>query len=350
MATKDFYSGWIEKNAFIIKLIENSTRMKKILVTGAGGFIGSHLTELLVEKGYNVKAFVHYNSSNKWGWLDSSLLKNEIEIVSGDIRDYDSVYAAMQDCETVYHLAALIGIPYSYVSPQAYIKTNIDGTYNVLQAARQQGVGKILVTSTSETYGTAQYVPIDEKHPMVGQSPYSATKIASDQLSISYYKSFDLPVKIVRPFNTYGPRQSARAIIPTVISQILNGETTLKLGNLSPTRDLTFVKDTANGFFEIAQTNGLFGEITNIGMSEEITIGNLVQLIADLIGTKVEIISDEQRIRPDKSEVERLFCNNTKLQANTNWKPVYTLETGLKETIDWINNNLTYFKSNIYNV
>lgn len=324
--------------------------MKKILVTGAGGFIGSHLTELLVEKGYNVKAFVHYNSSNKWGWLDSSLLKNEIEIVSGDIRDYDSVYAAMQDCETVYHLAALIGIPYSYVSPQAYIKTNIDGTYNVLQAARQQGVGKILVTSTSETYGTAQYVPIDEKHPMVGQSPYSATKIASDQLSISYYKSFDLPVKIVRPFNTYGPRQSARAIIPTVISQILNGETTLKLGNLSPTRDLTFVKDTANGFFEIAQTNGLFGEITNIGMSEEITIGNLVQLIADLIGTKVEIISDEQRIRPDKSEVERLFCNNTKLQANTNWKPVYTLETGLKETIDWINNNLTYFKSNIYNV
>jgi len=185
---------------------------------------------------------------------------------------------------------------------------------------------------------------------MVGQSPYSATKIAADQLSISYYKSFDLPVKIVRPFNTYGPRQSARAIIPTVISQILNGETTLKLGNLSPTRDLTFVKDTANGFFEIAQTNGLFGEITNIGMSEEITIGNLVQLIADLIGTKVEIISDEQRIRPDKSEVERLFCNNTKLQANTNWKPVYTLETGLKETIDWINNNLTYFKSNIYNV
>jgi len=350
LATKDFYSGWIEKNAFIIKLIENSTRMKKILITGAGGFIGSHLTELLVEKGYNVKAFVHYNSSNKWGWLDSSLLKNEIEIVSGDVRDYDSVFAAMHDCETVYHLAALIGIPYSYVSPQAYIKTNIDGTYNVLQAARQQGVGKILVTSTSETYGTAQYVPIDEKHPMVGQSPYSATKIAADQLSISYYKSFDLPVKIVRPFNTYGPRQSARAIIPTVISQILNGETTLKLGNLSPTRDLTFVKDTANGFFEIAQTNGLFGEITNIGMSEEITIGNLVQLIADLIGTKVEIISDEQRIRPDKSEVERLFCNNTKLQANTNWKPVYTLETGLKETIDWINNNLTYFKSNIYNV
>jgi len=223
--------------------------MRNILVTGAGGFIGSHLTELLVEKGYNVKAFVHYNSWNKWGWLDTSAAKNSIEIITGDIRDYDSVFAAMTGCDTVFHLAALIGIPYSYVSPQAYIKTNIDGTYNILQAARQLGVEKIMITSTSETYGTAQYVPIDEKHPMVGQSPYSATKIAADQLSISYYKSFDLPVKIVRPFNTYGPRQSARAIIPTVISQILAGQTALKLGNLTPTRDLTFVKDTAKGLF-----------------------------------------------------------------------------------------------------
>jgi len=324
--------------------------MKNILVTGAGGFIGSHLTELLVEKGFNVKAFVHYNSWNKWGWLDTSLIKNKVEIIIGDIRDYDSVYEAMKGCDTVFHLAALIGIPYSYVSPQAYIKTNIDGTYNILQAARQQGIEKVLVTSTSETYGTAQYVPIDEKHPMVGQSPYSATKIAADQLSISYYKSFDLPVKIVRPFNTYGPRQSARAIIPTVISQILNGEKSLKLGNLSPTRDLTFVKDTANGFYEIACTEGLFGEITNIGMSEEITIGNLVSLIADLIGAKVEIISDEQRIRPDKSEVERLFCDNKKIIMNTSWKPSYTLDSGLKETINWISNNLSYFKSNIYNV
>lgn len=324
--------------------------MKNILVTGAGGFIGSHLTELLVEKGYNVKAFVHYNSWNKWGWLDSSYVKNKVEIITGDIRDFDSVFAAMQGCDTVFHLAALIGIPYSYVSPQAYIKTNIDGTYNVLQSARQLGVEKVMVTSTSETYGTAQYVPIDEKHPMVGQSPYSATKISADQLSISYYKSFDLQVKIVRPFNTYGPRQSARAIIPTVISQILNGETTLKLGNLSPTRDLTFVKDTANGFYEIAQANGLMGEITNIGMNEEITIGNLVQLIADLIGRKIEIVSDEQRIRPDKSEVERLFCNNQKIIANTSWKPNYNLESGLKETIEWIGNNLSYFKSDIYNV
>ena len=324
--------------------------MKNILVTGAGGFIGSHLTEILVEKGYNIKAFVHYNSWNKWGWLDTSFVKNEVEIISGDIRDYDSVTAAMQGCDSVFHLAALIGIPYSYVSPQAYIKTNIDGTYNILQSARQAGIEKIMVTSTSETYGTAQYVPIDEKHPMVGQSPYSATKIAADQLAISYYKSFDLPVKIVRPFNTYGPRQSARAIIPTVISQILAGETALKLGNLSPTRDLTFVKDTAKGFLEIALADGLFGEITNIGMSEEITIGNLVQLISNLIGEKIEIISDEQRIRPDKSEVERLFCDNTKIKENTAWQADYTLEKGLIETIDWIRNNQSYFKSDIYNV
>ena len=324
--------------------------MKNILVTGAGGFIGSHLTELLVEKGYNVKAFVHYNSWSKWGWLDTSSVKKRVEIITGDIRDYDSVFSAMKGCDTVFHLAALIGIPYSYVSPQAYIKTNIDGTYNVLQSARQLGIEKIMVTSTSETYGTAQYVPIDEKHPMVGQSPYSATKIAADQLSVSYYNSFDLPVKIVRPFNTYGPRQSARAIIPTVISQILNGETRLKLGNISPTRDLTFVKDTANGFYEIANAEGLYGQITNIGMSEEITIGNLVQLIARLIGSKVEIISDEQRIRPDKSEVERLFCDNTKIKSNTSWEPDYTLSSGLIETIDWIKNNLSYFKSDIYNV
>lgn len=324
--------------------------MKNILVTGAGGFIGSHLTELLVEKGYNVKAFVHYNSWNKWGWLDLSSAKNRIEIITGDIRDYDSVFAAMQGCDTVFHLAALIGIPYSYVSPQAYIKTNIDGTYNVLQAARQLNLEKIIVTSTSETYGTAQYVPIDELHPMVGQSPYSATKIAADQLSISYYKSFDLPVKIVRPFNTFGPRQSARAIIPTVISQLLAGQTSLKLGNLTPTRDLTFVKDTANGFLEIALSNMLYGEITNIGMSEEISIRDLVKLISELIGTEVEIISDEQRIRPDKSEVERLFCNNTKIMTNTNWKPNYTLHTGLKETIEWIKLNQSYFKPEIYNV
>ncbi len=324
--------------------------MRNILVTGAGGFIGSHLTELLVEKGYSVKAFVHYNSWNTWGWLDTSLVKNKVEIITGDIRDYDSVFAAMQGCDAVFHLAALIGIPYSYVSPQAYIKTNIDGTYNVLQAARQLGVEKIMITSTSETYGTAQYVPIDEKHPMVGQSPYSATKIGADQLAVSYFKSFDLPVKIVRPFNTYGPRQSARAIIPTVISQVLAGQQQLKLGNLTPTRDLTFVKDTAKGFYEIAQADGLFGEITNIGMSEEITIRNLVEMIGDLIGTQIEIVSDEKRVRPDKSEVERLFCNNEKIKANTAWVPDFNLESGLKETIEWIKCNQSYFKSDIYNV
>jgi len=272
--------------------------MKKVLVTGAAGFIGSHLTELLVEKGFDVKAFVRYNSKNDWGWLETSNVKNEIEVITGDIRDYDSVFNAVKDCNSVFHLAALIGIPYSYVSPQAYIKTNIDGTYNILQASKELNLENVLVTSTSETYGTAQYVPIDEKHPMIGQSPYSATKIAADQLAVSYYKSFELPVKIVRPFNTYGPRQSARAIIPTIITQILSGKRELKLGNLTPTRDLTFVKDTANGFLEIYKTIGLYGEFTNIGMNEEISIGDLVKLIAELMNVDIKIISDTSRVRP----------------------------------------------------
>ena len=326
--------------------------MKKILVTGAGGFIGSHLTELLVEQGYSVKAFVHYNSRNYWDWLEESKYKNEIEVVSGDIRDYDSVYSAMKNCGTVFHLAALIGIPYSYISPLAYIRTNIEGTYNVLQSAKELSVKNILITSTSETYGTAQYVPIDEKHPMIGQSPYSASKISADHLAISYYRSFGLPVKIVRPFNTYGPRQSARAIIPTIITQILDGERKIKLGNLNPTRDLTYVKDTANGFLEIAKSDKLYGEITNIGMNDEISVGELANLIIDLIGEKVEIIQDETRIRPDKSEVERLFCDNSKITDKTNWKPKYTLQMGLKETIDWFSKkeNLFRYKTDIYNI
>ena len=322
----------------------------KILVTGAGGFIGSHLTELLVEQGYSVKAFVHYNSRNYWGWLEKSSCKNEIEVITGDIRDYDSVYNAMKNCDTVFHLAALIGIPYSYVSPLAYIKTNIEGTYNILQSARELSVKNVLITSTSETYGTAQYVPIDEKHPMVGQSPYSATKIGADHLALSFYKSFNLPVKIVRPFNTYGPRQSARAIIPTIITQILSGKRKIKLGNLYPTRDLTFVKDTANAFLEIAKSDKLYGEITNIGMNEEISIGNLATLIIELLDEKAEIIIDPIRIRPDKSEVERLYCDNSKLIKNTNWRQKYSLETGLKETIKWIKNNLNIYKAEIYNV
>lgn len=324
--------------------------MKKILVTGAGGFIGSHLTERLVELGYKVKAYTRYNSTNNWGWLETSEYKKEMEVVTGDIRDYDSVYNAIKGCDAVFHLAALIGIPYSYVSPLAYIKTNIEGTYNVLQAARELGLENILITSTSETYGTAQYVPIDEKHPLVGQSPYSATKIAADQLSVSYYLSFDLPVKIVRPFNTFGPRQSARAIIPTVISQMLSENKILKVGNLSPTRDLTFVKDTVEGFIEIFKSEKLFGEVTNIGMNKEISIEELIHFISNLTGRQTEIQSDSTRKRPDNSEVERLCCDNSKILANTNWKPKYTLKSGLSETINWIEPHLKSYKSEIYNV
>lgn len=322
----------------------------KILVTGAGGFIGSHLTELLIREGYDVKTFVRYNSKNNWGWLESSPAKKNIEVVSGDIRDYDSVCNALKDCNAVFHLAALIGIPYSYVSPKAYIETNITGTYNILQASKELNLTQILVTSTSETYGTAQYVPIDEKHPMVGQSPYSATKIAADQLAISYFRSFNLPVKIVRPFNTYGPRQSARAIIPTVISQLLSGKEKLSLGNLSPTRDLTFVKDTCKGFFEIFRSEKLFGEVTNIGMGNEISVGDLVNKITSLISSKAIIEEDKIRIRPENSEVERLLCKNTKLISNTNWKPDYNLDNGLIETIDWLKENINLYKPDIYNV
>jgi NAD dependent epimerase/dehydratase len=322
----------------------------KTLITGAGGFIGSHLTELLVREGHQIRAFVHYNSAGQWSWLEHSPVKKQIEVVLGDIRDYDSVSDAMRDCREVFHLAALIGIPYSYRSPQAYIRTNVEGTYNVLEAARRLGVERVMSTSTSETYGTAQYVPIDEKHPMVGQSPYSATKIAADQLAISYHRSFELPVKIVRPFNTYGPRQSARAIIPTVITQILAGERRLKLGNLHPTRDLTFVEDTAAGFLAISRAPGLFGEITNIGMSEEISIGDLVHKIAGLIGVEIEIGSESQRIRPRASEVERLFCDNRKLLENTDWRPKHTLDTGLMKTIDFLRNHLPVYKTDIYNV
>lgn len=324
--------------------------MKKVLITGAAGFIGSHLTELLTQEGYHIKAFTRYNSKNNWGWLETSEVKDEVEVIAGDIRDYDSVYNALRGCNAVFHLAALIGIPYSYVSPKAYIETNIIGTYNVLQASKQLGLEQVLVTSTSETYGTAQYVPIDEKHPMVGQSPYSASKIAADQLAISYYKSFDLPVSIVRPFNTYGPRQSARAIIPTIITQILSGKREIKLGNLSPTRDLTFVKDTANGFLEIYKSNNLFGEFINIGMNEEITIGDLVKLISELMKVDIKIISETERTRPDKSEVERLMCNNTMIITNTNWKPTYNLKKGLLETIHFLKENLNYYKPDIYNV
>jgi NAD dependent epimerase/dehydratase len=323
---------------------------KKILVTGASGFIGSHLTEKLVEMGFEVKAFVKYNFQNDWGWLEHSKIKDEIEIYTGDIRDYDAVYDAASDVDVIFHLAALIGIPYSYVSPLAYIKTNVEGTYNVLQSARQHNLDRVIVTSTSETYGSAQYVPIDEEHPMVGQSPYSASKISADQLSISYHRSFDMPVTIARPFNTYGPRQSARAIIPTIITQILNGQKEIKLGNLSPTRDFNYVKDTAAGFISLAKSDKTIGEITNIGSNFEISMRDTVDLIVKLTGENIKIVTDKQRVRPDKSEVDRLYCNNSKIKKLTAWKPEYDLEAGLKETIDWFADNMKFYKPEIYNV
>jgi NAD dependent epimerase/dehydratase len=275
-----------------------------------------------------------------------------MEIILGDVRDYDSVSKAMGGCSAVFHLAALIGIPYSYVSPLAYIRTNLEGTYNVLEAAKNLMLEQVLITSTSETYGTAQYTPIDENHPLVGQSPYAASKIGSDQLAISYYRSFDTPVKIIRPFNTYGARQSSRAIIPTIISQILNGKRALELGNITPTRDLTYVADTCHGFLEIYLSDSLFGEVTNVGMGSEISIGDLVKKIADLMNCRLTISSSKERVRPGKSEVERLVCDNSKLLKHTAWKPRFTLEQGVNEVIEWMKNpeNLNMYKSGQYNV
>jgi len=323
--------------------------MMKCLITGAAGFIGSHLVELCLKNDFQVKAFVHYNSRNSWGWLENLGCIEDVEIISGDIRDYDSVYSAIKGCDTVFHLAALIGIPYSYISPLAYIRTNVEGTYNVLQSAKELDIENIIITSTSETYGTAQYVPIDEKHPSVGQSPYSATKIGADQLALSYHKSFKLPVKIIRPFNTYGPRQSARAVIPTIISQLLNGAQ-LKLGNIHPTRDFTYVKDTAAAFIEICRSNEVIGQVMNVGMNSEISIGDLAALIGKLTGAEIDLRADPQRIRPDNSEVERLWCDNSKILSLTTWKPKYTIESGLRETIDWIKDNLAIYKQSLYNV
>lgn len=320
-----------------------------ILVTGAAGFIGSHLTEELVKKGHRVKAFIRYNSSGSWGWLETSPLKNEIEVYQGDIRDYDGVKESLKNIDIVFHLAALIGIPYSYKSPLAYIKTNIEGTYNILKGSMEQGVKKIIHTSTSEVYGTAIYVPIDEQHPLQAQSPYSASKIGADQLALSFYRSFDLPVAVARPFNTYGPRQSARAIIPTVITQILSGKECIELGNLYPTRDLNYVKDTVEGLMAIAFSDRTIGEVINIGSGKEISIRELVLLISRIMNKKIEIKQDKQRLRPEKSEVERLCCDNTKIKNLTNWQSHYSLEEGLKETINWFSENYKFYKSEIYN-
>lgn len=325
---------------------------KKVLVTGSEGFIGSHLTERLVELGADVTALVQYNSFNNWGWIDTfeDNIKDSIKVVTGDIREYDGMKKIIKGQDVVFHLAALIAIPYSYLSPMAYVRTNVEGTTNVLEACREYDVEKIVHTSTSETYGTALYVPIDEKHPMQGQSPYSASKIGADKMAESYYKSFNLPVATIRPFNTYGPRQSARAVIPTIISQILSGKAEIKLGSLTPTRDFNYVKDTAEAFIKIAESEKTIGEVINSGSNYEISIGDTVKKIINIIGKDVKIICDEERIRPDKSEVNRLWADNSKIKELTEWEPKYSIDDGLVETIEWIKNNMNYFKTNIYNV
>lgn len=325
---------------------------KKILVTGADGFIGSHLTELLVEKGFDVRAFSFYNSFNTWGWLDylPKNIMNSVDVFTGDIRDPNGVRTAMKECDYVFHLAALIGIPFSYHSPDAYVDTNIKGTLNILQAARDLDIDRVLVTSTSEVYGSAQYVPIDEKHPYQGQSPYSATKIGADRLSESFYRSFQLPVTIVRPFNAYGPRQSARAVIPTIITQLLAGKTEIKLGTLTTTRDFNYVKDTVNGFYEIFKSDKTVGEEINIATQSEISIGDLAGELINQINPAAKIICDKDRLRPQKSEVIRLCGSNEKIKRLTDWKPQYTLSQGLAETIKFYENNIDKFKYDLYNI
>lgn len=326
--------------------------MSKVLVTGADGFIGSHLTEELIKQGKKVIAFAYYNSFNSWGWLDtlSKEIMSEVEVFTGDIRDPNGVREAMKGIDEVYHLAALIAIPFSYHSPDTYVDTNIKGTLNVLQAARELETSRLLITSTSEVYGTAQYVPIDENHPYQGQSPYSATKIGADRLAESFYRSFNMPITIVRPFNTYGPRQSARAVIPTIITQLLAGKEEIELGSLTPTRDFNFVKDTANGFIEIAKSGKTIGEEINIATQQEISIGQLAEELIRQINPNAKILCDEQRLRPENSEVNRLLGSNEKIKRLTNWTPQYTFEQGLAETIDFFKHNLDKYKTDIYNI
>ncbi|QXE00957.1 NAD-dependent 4,6-dehydratase LegB [Terribacillus sp. DMT04] len=335
-----------------------SHKKSKILVTGADGFIGSHLVEELIRQGYKVKAFVYYNSFNSWGWLDSSPeeIKNELEVFAGDIRDPYGVKEAMKGCDVVLHLASLIAIPYSYHSPDTYIDTNIKGTLNVLQAARELGIKKVVHTSTSEVYGTAQYVPIDENHPLAGQSPYSASKIGADQMALSFYRSFETPVSIIRPFNTYGPRQSARAVIPTIITQLAAGKRSIKLGSLHPTRDFNYVKDTVAGFISIMNGTYALGEVINIGSNFEVSIGETAKLIAEVMGVNVEIETEDVRLRPEKSEVERLWAENRKAKELLGWEPQFSgkegLKRGLKETVEWFSNkhNLNRYKADVYNI
>ncbi|MEK4244733.1 NAD-dependent 4,6-dehydratase LegB [Psychrobacillus sp. FSL K6-2684] len=330
----------------------------KILITGADGFIGSHLTEALVTQGYDVRAFVYYNSFNSWGWLDQAKkeVKESLDIFSGDIRDPFGVKEAMKGCTHVLHLASLIAIPYSYHSPTTYIDTNISGTLNIVQAARELGVEKVVHTSTSEVYGTAQYVPIDENHPLQGQSPYSASKIGADQMALSFFRSFDTPVAVIRPFNTYGPRQSTRAVIPTIISQLASGQTKIKLGAISPTRDFNYVKDTISGFISVMNSKNSIGEVINIGSNYEVSIGETAEMIADIMGVNLTIETDEQRLRPEKSEVNRLWAENRKAKELIGWEPRYGskdgFRRGLEETIEWFTNpkNLAQYKADVYNI
>lgn len=325
---------------------------KTILVTGADGFIGSHLTEMLVAKGAKVKGLSQYNSFNSWGWLEDLDCLAEVEVLTGDVRDPHYCKHISKNVDIVFHLAALIAIPYSYVAPDSYVDTNIKGTLNICQAALENGCAKVIHTSTSEVYGTAQYVPIDEKHPLQPQSPYSATKIGADCMAMSFYNAFELPVVIARPFNTYGPRQSARAIIPTIITQIAKGVSQLKLGDLSPTRDLNYVTDTCRGFIALAECDQCIGETVNIGSNNEVTMGQVVDIIKELMGSNIEIVTEEARLRPSKSEVFRLWCDNTKIHNLTGFTPEHDLRQGLEKTIAWLANpaNLSKYKAHIYNV
>jgi len=326
--------------------------MKKALITGADGFIGSHLTEMLVAQGYKVKALSQYNSFNNWGWLENVNCKNDIEILSGDIRDFNYCKLISKDVEVIFHLAALIAIPFSYVAPDSYVETNIKGTLNICQAALENKISRLIHTSTSEVYGTAQYVPIDEKHPLQAQSPYSASKISADAMAMSFYNSFDLPLSIVRPFNTYGPRQSARAVIPTIITQIASGKKEIRLGDTSPTRDFNYVEDCCRGFIMIAESDKTIGETINIGSNSEISIGDTLNMIKELMSSDVTFINDQQRNRPEKSEVYRLWCDNKKINELVGYKPKINIQNGLKKTIDWITKpeHLKMYKSEIYNV
>lgn len=320
---------------------------QKVLVTGAAGFIGSHLAERLVALGANTRAFVHYNSSGSWGWLDQSSVRDQIEVVLGDIRDRESIDVAMKKVDVVFHLAALIAIPYSYDAPLSYVRTNVEGTLNVLQSARSQGVVKIVHTSTSEVYGTARSVPISEEHPLQGQSPYSASKIGADKIAEAFHLSFDLPVVTVRPFNTYGPRQSARAVIPTIVTQALS-QHEIRLGSLEPTRDLNFVTDTVEGFIKAAESNNAVGEVINLGTGREISIGELAQTILQTMGKKIPVVSESQRVRPENSEVERLCAENRKARELLGWQPQFSLEEGLVKTIEWLRENHEQYRSDVY--